>query len=187
MVLNCLRWVRAHPRRSAGLALALLALLLNGLAYMHARAMTHFTRDGTRTPAPESLSPLGKVGVLFAGVRLPKPSNDSTPDRLGLPFEAHRLPGEVGVELDGWYIPRPQARGLVLLFHGYASCKAALLAEARAFHDLGYAAFLLDFRGSGASGGWETTIGYREAKDVARAVDYARSRWPARPLVLYGQ
>jgi alpha-beta hydrolase superfamily lysophospholipase len=187
MVLHCLRWVRAHPGRTAGLALALAACLLNGIAYMHARAMTHFTRDGTRTPPPESLSPLGKVAVLLAGVRVPKPSSDATPERFGLPFEAQRLHGDDGVELDAWYIPRPRARGLVLLLHGYASCKAALLPEAKAFHDLGYAAFLLDFRGSGGSSGWETTIGYREAQDVARAADYARARWPARPLVLYGQ
>lgn len=45
---------------------------------------------------------------------------------------------------------------------------------------------MLDFRGAGGSSGDDTTLGVREAKDVARAVEYARVQWPGRPLVLYG-
>jgi alpha-beta hydrolase superfamily lysophospholipase len=75
----------------------------------------------------------------------------------------------------------------VLLFHGYTSCKAFLLPEARAFHELGYACFLVDFPGSGGSGGNTTTIGYHEADDVARAAEYAEKQWPDLPRVLFGQ
>jgi alpha-beta hydrolase superfamily lysophospholipase len=52
---------------------------------------------------------------------------------------------------------------------------------------MGYACFLVDFPGSGGSAGRATTIGYREADDVARAADYVRGRWPGRRLLLYGQ
>jgi alpha-beta hydrolase superfamily lysophospholipase len=182
-----LRWVWARRKRTAGLLLLLLAVAVNAIAYLHARAMTHFTRDGTRTPSPESMSPLQKAEVLLTGVRLPKPSSDAIPDRFGLPFETHRLLGDGGVELAAWYVPRPDARGLVLLFHGYAACKAALLPEVKALHDLGYASFAVDFRGCGDSTGWDTTIGYHEAQDVALAVGYARDRWAPRRVVLYGQ
>jgi alpha-beta hydrolase superfamily lysophospholipase len=54
------------------------------------------------------------------------------------------------------------------------------------FHDLGYSAFLVDFRGSGGSSGHETSIGFHEADDVRAALDYA-STLPGRvPVVLYG-
>lgn len=187
MFRRCMRWVWTNRIRTPCLLLALLFLAINAIAYMHARALTHFTRDGTRTPPPESMSPLEKAGVLLTGIRLPKPSSDATPDDFGMSFESCRLQcGEDG-ELDAWYISRPKARGLVLLFHGYASCKAALLPEAKALHDLGYATFMLDFRGSGTSSGWETTIGYHEAQDVASAAAFVHDRWPTRPLIFYGQ
>jgi alpha-beta hydrolase superfamily lysophospholipase len=179
-------WLWAHRKRAAGALLLASALLLNGIAFMHARAMTHFTRDGTRTPPPESLSYLEKAGVMLTGVCVPRPTIVATPEQVGLSFTTHRLQGDAG-ELEAWHVRRANARGLVLMFHGYASCKAALLPEAKAFHELGYATLLLDFRGSGGSSGSETTIGYTEADDVACAVAFARAEWPGQPLGLYGQ
>jgi alpha-beta hydrolase superfamily lysophospholipase len=72
------------------------------------------------------------------------------------------------------------------MFHGYAGCKEDLLPAAAVLHQLGYATFLVDCRGSGGSGGDETTIGVEEAGDVARAWEYARAHWPDLPMVLYG-
>ena len=46
--------------------------------------------------------------------------------------------------------------------------------DADRLHDLGYACFLVDFRGSGGSSGDATTIGYREADDVVRSVALQR-------------
>src|SRR5205085_2373851 len=96
------------------------------------------------------------------------------------------IPGD-GVTLEAWHVPARRPRGLVLLFHGYVGCKAALLQEAAAFHDLGYAALLVDFRGSGGSSDSPTTIGALESADVAAALAYARASWPGRRLVLFGQ
>src|SRR5262249_49558811 len=147
--------------------------------------MTHFAADGSRTPPPERLSAAGKLGVLLTGVRLPRPVNDRTPDQLGLGYETHAIEGGP-FALEAWYVPCPQPRGTVLLVHGYGGCKAGLLDEARAFHDLGFACLLVDFPDSGGSEGDVTTIGYREADDVARTVAFARRRWPG-PVVLFGQ
>jgi uncharacterized protein len=54
------------------------------------------------------------------------------------------------------------------------------------FHELGYGAVLVDFYGSGGSSGSGTTIGVKEAQDVAATVDYARRTWKDRKIVLYG-
>ncbi len=186
MLRQSLRRARTRPKRTAALALGLAFVLLNVVAYRHAWSMTHFTRGGTKTLGVERLSALGKVAVLLTGVHVPKPANDATPAAFGLAFEAHRFPGEAG-DLHAWYVPHPRPKALVLLLHGYSGCKSSQLREARAFHDLGYATFLLDFRGSGESAGWETTVGYEEAKDVVSATAYAATRWPGLPRVLYGQ
>jgi alpha-beta hydrolase superfamily lysophospholipase len=171
------------------LALTLLVafVLLNLVAYRHAHAMTHFASEGARTARPEALSLLQKAQVLLTGVYLPRPVNKLTPQSVGLQFEVHRFPSTRGIELEAWYVAHPDALGLVAMFHGYTSCKAGLLREAKAFHELGYATFLVDFRGSGGSTGNETTIGVYEADDVDRALEYVRSTWPNQPVVLYGQ
>jgi alpha-beta hydrolase superfamily lysophospholipase len=186
-----LRWVRCHPLRAFGVLALAGFLLLNVLAYRHTRAMTTFSPEGGTRKAgglneAAALSLPAKAGLLFGGVRLPRPRHHGHPADVGLAYQVHTLAGEAG-DLQAWYVPRTEAHGLVLLFHGYAASMSNLLAEARAFHELGYACFLLDFRASGGSAGDTTTIGYREADDVARAAEYARARWPGEPLVLFGQ
>jgi alpha-beta hydrolase superfamily lysophospholipase len=123
---------------------------------------------------------------LLGGVTLPRPGPAETPAHVGLPYAVHSFAGDEG-PLEAWHVPHPAARGTVVMFHGYKACKAVLLPEARAFHGLGYACFLVDFRGSGGSEGDHTSIGYYEADDVARAAAFARRRWPSAPLILYGQ
>jgi len=124
---------------------------------MHACAMTRFVSAGTRTENPETLTFPEKLKVLLTGVTVPKPKNTATPDRFGLEFQTCRFAGDAG-ELEAWYVPGIEHRGLVLMFHGYASCKSELLPEASAFHELGYAAILIDFRGSGGSSGYWGTF-----------------------------
>lgn len=181
-----LRWAWGRRKRIALLALLTAFALLNAAAYLHARAMTHYTAGGTKTAGPQGVSPARKVRVLLTGVSLPRPTNYRTPAELQLPFEVCEFPAADGGRLEAWHVGRPHAKGLVLVFHGYAACKAMMLHQARAFYDMGYAVLLVDFRGSGGSSGSDTTLGVREAQDVATAVEYARSRWAARPLVLYG-
>lgn len=180
-------WLRSHPKTALCVFLFALFALVNVMAYRHAWAMTHFVTDGARPEQPEQLSFVKKLAVLCTGVSIPKPRRQGTPSDHGLPFEVHRLIGPDSVELEAWYIPHARAKGIILLFHGYAACKVGLLAEAKSFHDLGFAAFLVDFRGSGGSSGCNTSIGMLEADDVALAADYARTRWPDLPQICYGQ
>lgn len=172
-------------RKWVGVALLLGFAALNFAAYRQARAFTRFAPPGHRT-RPQFLSLGEKVEVLVTGVEVPRPENRRTPRVLGLPYERHVFTGGRGVPLEAWLVPRVDARGTVVLFHGHAASKDSQLREAKAFHDLGLNAFLVDFYGSGGSGGNETSIGFYEALDVTKAFDYARDLPGSGPVVLYG-
>lgn len=162
-------------------------LAINILAWNHAHAMLVFAHGGERTAKPESLGRLARLRVLLTGVNVPRPSSRETPADVGLPFERFSLVPAKGVMLAGWYCPRKDTAWLALLFHGYAKEKASQLPEARRFHDMGCSVLMLDFRGSGESSGNSTTLGYREAEDVAAAYRYARQRFPKSRILLFGQ
>jgi alpha-beta hydrolase superfamily lysophospholipase len=180
-------WQRCRQRPWCTLALFLVALfaLFNFLAYQHAHAMTHFARTGGwARQTPGSL--WTKARRLLCGVQMTRPGSAATPAGAGLPFDAHTVPGRAG-DLAAWLVPHDLPRGVVLIFHGFRNCKANMLPEAKAFHEMGYACFLVDFRGCGDSAGDATTVGYREADDVASAVRYVREHWPGQPVVLFGR
>jgi len=174
-------------RRGALLVGALLIvgfLALNCVAYSQARAMTHYTTGRAATPPIETLSRLQKAQVLLLGAGMPRPNNRKTPSDFGLTFEVVRLPGAHGLPLEAWIVPCIQAKGIVLLFHGHGASKDSLLAAARNFHELGFEALLVDFHGSGGSGGAENSVGFHEASDVAAAFAWANQT--RRPVILYG-
>jgi pimeloyl-ACP methyl ester carboxylesterase len=176
-------------KRFVRLALAALVsafVSVNVLAFMQARAMTRFAESGERTGRPEQLSLLDRLSVIVAGVAIPRPVNNRTPGDFGLSFETLRFPNGGGETIEAWFLPGNSERSVIALFHGYAASKSSLISTARVFHQLGYATLLVDFYGSGGSSGWGTTIGVKEAGDVAAAVDYVRRTWPERKIILYG-
>lgn len=76
----------------------------------------------------------------------------STPQDARLAYEEVWLDAAPGVTLHAWFLPHPAARGTVLFFHGNAG-SIARLDWLRLFHDLGYATFIVDYRGFGRSTG----------------------------------
>lgn len=160
--------------------------LLNGIAWVQAWSMTHYASSGQRTPKPEELSLPQKAWAIVSGVTVPKPTNTHDPSVIDREHETRNIPLQDGSHLEAWYVPHANATGLVLMFPGYAESKESLLPAAAALHELGYNLLMVDFRGAGGSSGTDTTLGVREAKDVARAVEYARLEWPNDPVVLYG-
>jgi fermentation-respiration switch protein FrsA (DUF1100 family) len=72
------------------------------------------------------------------------------------------------------------------MFSGYAGVKEGLLTPAAHMFRFGYSSLLVDFRGAGGSSGSDTTLGIREADDVAVGFAYAQQQWPGQPIVLYG-
>ena len=169
-------------RRAAwGLVLAL--GLLNVVVALHAWRFTHFSAEaGPRTRNPEKLPTSQKIKLILTGVQNPKPVNLAPPN---FPYEDVALHSPNG-RLAAWYGPVAGARGTVVLCHGYTSDKSRLRPEASYFRQLGYAVLLFDFSGNGASEGYQTTIGYREADDVVAAFRWAQARQPGIPIVLYG-
>ncbi len=169
------------------IGVALLSVLAcNGMAWMQARAMTHFASGGERTRPIEAMSLPEKAWTVLTGVHVPRPINTHTPLDVGLQYDVHTISFQGGGALEAWHIPGDPSQGVVLMFPAYAESKESLLAEAAAFHEMGYSALMVDFRGVGGSSGDDTTLGIREAKDVARAVEYARQMWSNRPVILYG-
>ncbi len=158
-------------------------IITNIIAYNHAYQFTHFVDPNKykRTKRPEHLSLLEKVKVLFGGISVPKPVNKNRPDTL---FEVIYIEGEE--KLETWLIPVPDQKGIVVLFHGYASSKSDLLPYAKEFNNKGYSTLLVDFRGNGGSTGYTTTIGYKEGEDVKLVLEYMQKRFPRERMILFG-
>jgi len=146
----------------------LLFMLANVVAAFHAYKFTHFTERGKKTLAPEKLSLAGKLKTLMLGIENPRPVTRSIPQ---YPYSTILIDSDE--RLACWYIPADTAilpaKGTVAMFHGYSGDKSGMLQRAYEFRNLGYNTFLVDFPGSGGSGGMRTTIGYNESK-VVRAV-----------------
>ncbi|HEY1170825.1 MAG TPA: alpha/beta fold hydrolase [Verrucomicrobiae bacterium] len=171
----------------SGLLLLLGFVALNVVAYQHAWAMTHFVRDDNRrTAPPEQLTTGSKIKVLFTGVSIPRPENKRTPQDVGLEFVSYRFMGAKGLELEAWRIPHPAAKTVVILFHGYASAKDSQLDTVKALNEMGAECWLVDFHGSGGSGGDTTSIGWDEAKDVAASFRFVKVRSEGKKIVLLG-
>lgn len=177
-----------HNRRlqRLGALLLVLLLLLNALAFMQARAATTFVPDGAPLEALLSRPLPEQLGAVVTGVRIPRPLNRATPADHYLPFETRTIGLPGGEQLEAWYVPQPQPRGIALMFVGYAGVKEGALTPAAKLYQWGYSSLLVDFRGAGGSSRSDQTLGIREAEDVAAAFAYARAQWPELPVVLYG-
>jgi alpha-beta hydrolase superfamily lysophospholipase len=148
--------------------------------------MTHYTDAGAPPPTIEALNLQAKVRAALFGITIARPQNVYTPRDIGLEYNVRQVEIAAGGALEVWVIDHSSPHGVVLLFPGYASSKDSLLSPAVAFHKLGYATMLVDFRGVGGSTGSDTTLGAREADDVAVAYAAAEKNWPGEPVIVYG-
>ena len=77
----------------------------------------------------------------------------ATPDQFGLPYEDITFQAADGVRLNGWFVPTPEARGVMLLFHGNGGNISNRMDTLAIFHRLGLSTFIIDYRGYGRSEG----------------------------------
>nr|WKN39550.1 alpha/beta fold hydrolase [Tunicatimonas sp. TK19036] len=157
-------------------------ILLNAVAYNHAWRFTHFSHTNKpRTDGNAKSSLSDKIQLLVRGIENPRPVNDRFP---GQPYETVYLEGRE--TLEGWLVPSEEAKGIVLVFHGYTGKKSDFIRVAEEFHQLGYHTLSVDFPGSGGSSGMSTSVGYHEANDVKTVFEYAQTNYGSLPVVLYG-
>jgi alpha-beta hydrolase superfamily lysophospholipase len=91
-----------------------------------------------------------------------------------------------GVDLGGWWIPAAGERGVIVLVHGLSRSREEMADRAAAIREDGFSTLLVDLRNHGSSADAYTTLGVYESRDVQRAAEYARSRRPEGPLVIWG-
>ncbi len=155
-------------------------VFLNGLVAMHAWKFTHYAESGGEKPVAEHMTLGQKISAGLTGVSLPRARNTRAPLR---PYEAFFLQSNKRIHC--WWMPVERARGTVVFFHGYGSCKSQMLDRAEVFSDRNYNTLLVDFMGAGEAEGNTTTIGYKEAAQVATAARWARAKSDG-PLILFG-
>ena len=130
------------------------------------------------------------LGVFFfqgSILYLPDRTVAFTPEAIGMAFEELRLVASDGVRVAAWYVPRDDAVGSVIVFHGTGGNLGDQLAKIREFHGFGYHVLAVDYRGYGLSEGRPSEPGtYLDAEAAwAHLVD-ARGESPGR-IVVFGE
>lgn len=112
---------------------------------------------------------------------------DLTPADLHLPSESLTITTADGVRLAGWLLIPPAPRGLILVQHGYGTCRADPLQLIALVFRGGYAVLSVDFRGHGESAG-ACTFGRDEPRDVRAMIEWATGdpRLRALPIGYFG-
>ncbi len=157
-------------------------VLLNVIVMFHAYKFTHFYEPGEVTVKTEAeKTGMDRTKEMLFGINTVKQKNIA-PDST---FKTIKITTEDNFALDAWLVNVPNAKGTVAMFHGHASKKSALLAEAASFRELGYNTLLVDLRAHGNSEGNTCTIGYNEGADVKASYDYLQKSGE-KNIILYG-
>ena len=120
----------------------------------------------------------------------PKVVHAGTPATiLNVPFETIDFRATDGTPLRGWWITpatRADGRETVLVCHGFGGDKAIALPIARDLVAGGFNVMVFDFRAHGESGGYLSTFGNVERRDVLGAVRWLKSQHPAQARRILG-
>lgn len=173
---------RKNPLKTLAKILLVVFILMNVIAAFQAWSFTHFDDTvGNRVNA-DSLNVAQKTEMLLFGASLPRPLNTALP---GQPCETVTI--QSNVALSAWYskADAPHPKGTILLFHGYQDTKSNLIEVSDALINMGYNTLMVDFMGSGASEGNQTTIGFKEAENVKACYDYIAQKGE-KNIYLYG-
>jgi len=118
------------------------------------------------------------VGYFWSfGTILPRYPYEVSLEALGLKGEEVTFQSQDGLKLSGTLIVKDTSNPLIILCHGVGANRYDLVETARALYEEGhFNLFLFDFRAHGRSGGWLTSFGYREQKDLLGVLHYLDSR-----------
>lgn len=97
---------------------------------------------------------LSACGIERRMIFYPSPAIESTPRQTGLEFEDIFFTTRDGVQLNGWFVPHPDARSTLIWFHGNAGNISHRVENIKLLHDLVKVnIFIFDYRGYGRSDG----------------------------------
>jgi len=134
------------------------------------------------------------LGVIFFYLRYtekriifyPTKEIEFTPKESGLDFEDVFFKTEDNLELNGWFIPKKEAKYTILFCHGNAGNISHRLDKIKFFLELGYNVFIFDYRGYGRSQGRPSENGLYQ--DGEAAYQYLLSqKIPADKIIGYGE
>ena len=133
------------------------------------------------------IAALSVVIAWFAASSLMAPSQHkvNAPPR-DLPCEVVHFASASGSEIQGWFVPTPEARKAVLLLHGSGGDRTSMLSYARFLRKAGYACLMIDFRCHGESLGNQRTFGWSESKDAIASVAWLRKQIPGAKVAVIG-
>ena len=118
---------------------------------------------------------------------LPSRNVERSPSAVGLSYEPVDLVTSDNIHLDGWFIPAPEKRGVILFCHGNAGNISHRLDSLLLFHRLGFSTLIFDYRGYGRSKGRPSEAGtYLDAKAAWQYLTRERSIAPSR-IILFGR
>src|SRR5712671_2184833 len=103
-----------------------------------------------------------------------------------LAVEQVTFPSKSGATIHGWLIASTTNHGVLILQHGIHADKSTLVERARFLSQAGYAVLLFDFQAHGESIGNNITFGFLESRDSEAAVEFAKKRFPGRPVGIIG-
>jgi len=121
------------------------------------------------------------------GIFFPEKEIKVYPSVLNLPFEDIYIKTEDGARINGWFIPRSNARYTLLFFHGNAGNIEHRLDKLVMLREAGVNIFIIDYRGFGKSEGRLTEEGFY--LDANAAYNYLVNSRKIRPeeIILYGE
>lgn len=110
-----------------------------------------------------------------------------TPENINLSYEPVSFETTDSVTLFGWFIPRQNARGTVVVFHGNAGNISHRLEIIQLFHRLGLNTFIFDYRGYGQSEGRPSEHGQYLDAEAAWLYLFHSRHIPSEEMVLFGR
>ena len=158
-------------------------ILINISAAFHAYRFTHYYDDEkTRNLPPSHGTIFLRTWRLMTGKKLARSRIESYPQ---MPYDTVQLTIGNKNKINGWLIKTDSSIGTVILFHGLASNKAAVLSEAYEFLSMHYNTLLIDLRAHGSSEGIVSSLGVKESEEVKSAFDYIKGTGE-KNIILWG-
>ena len=104
-----------------------------------------------------------------------------------MPYETWHLENKSHLQLQGYYLDRPEADFTMVILHGYHDDAFRMSSYAKTFYEtFNCDLFLPDLRGHGASQGDVVGYGWLDKEDVKEWLVRLHEAHPGRPIVLFG-